>query len=390
MSDKSATLIFHDESYDGQLARTLAKAGTGMADIGEVVATARAIGKPDPDRWYTAWSERARTVQDRATTTADAVSARGAYLRASEYHRQSYFFLRHDLTDTRLLEAYRSHVEAFRCALPLLAVRAEPLRIPFGDASPLEGYFLAPDDTERPRPTVLLPCGYDSTAEEGFTYAAAALARGYNAVVFDGPGQGGALYLRGLVFQPDFEAVVTPLVDLLVARPDVDPTAVVLVGVSFAGHLALRAAAFEHRLAGVAVNPAMLTLADRLLGGLVGRVAAPVVTMQTYLSTDRREFFGSRMAAHGVETVAGYFAEMHRFDATPFVAQITCPVLAIECEGDPTGGGGAGLLPLLTAPATLRELSAAQGAGGHCGGLGQRVVEEALYGWIDSVLVPDR
>jgi cephalosporin-C deacetylase-like acetyl esterase len=390
MNDHAPTLVFRDEYYDGQLVRTLAKAAAGLADVGEAIATARAVGKPDVERWYTAWSERARAVEERAAKTGDPVSARGAYLRASEYHRQSYFFLRHDLTDARLLEAYRSHVGTFGSAVPLLDMQVEPLEFALDDTTTLSGWFLAPYDAAGPRPTVLFPDGYDSTAEEGFSYAVGAVARGFNAVVFDGPGQGGALYLHGLVFRPDFEAVVTPLVDRLVARPDVDPTAIILVGSSFAGYLALRAAAFEHRLAGVVVNPAMVTLADRLPGGLAGKVVAPMVTMKTYLSADRREFFGSRMAAHGVATVAGYFAELHRYDVTTVARQITCPVLAIECEYDWVGGGGPALMPLLSSPGTLRELSAADGAGGHCGGLGSRVVDEAIYEWIDTVVRPRR
>lgn len=390
MGDHPASLIFHDEFYDGQLVRTLAKAATGLADVGEAVATARAIGKADPDRWYTGWSERARAVQERAAGATDRVGARAAYLRASEYHRQSFFFLRHDLTDARLLDAYSGHVDAFRSAVPLLDVHVERLELALDDTTKVEGWFLAPRDTPGPRPTVLLPDGYDSTAEEGLTYAVGAVARGFNAVVFDGPGQGGVLYRHGLVFRPDFEAVVTPLVDRLVARPEVDPTGILLFGFSFAGHLALRAAAYEHRLAGVVVNPAMVALADRLPRGFAATVAAPVVTVQTHLSADRREFFGARMAAHGVATVAAYFAELRRYDVTSVVGRITCPVLAVECEDDPIGGGSRALVPLLSAPGTVRELTAAEGAGGHCGGLGSRVVDEAIYEWVGTVLASTR
>ena len=43
-----------------------------------------------------------------------------------------------------------------------------------------------------------------------FFSGAAALARGYNVLAFDGPGQGGALVQRGLTLRPDWEAVVEP------------------------------------------------------------------------------------------------------------------------------------------------------------------------------------
>jgi hypothetical protein len=227
---KRRPLVFDDEFYEGQLERTLATAGAGLCDLGEAVSTARSIGNPSPDRWFEAWCARApaRTAGSRRGAPArrrpavsprprgDRAGTRSAYLRASEYYRQAYFFLRHDPADERLLAAYGKHVETFRMAVTLLDAHVEQLAIPFGDTT-LSGYFVAPDDSGRPRPTVLFPCGYDSTAEEGYQYVPAALDRGFNAVVFEGPGQGGALYLQKLVFPPDFEVVVTPLVDLLTA-----------------------------------------------------------------------------------------------------------------------------------------------------------------------------
>jgi len=84
--------------------------------------------------------------------------ARAAYLRASEYHRQSYFFLRHDLRDPRLLAAYRAHVETFQSAMALLSHPAEAAAIPYANTH-LKGYFFAPDSSGEPRPTFLLPCG---------------------------------------------------------------------------------------------------------------------------------------------------------------------------------------------------------------------------------------
>ena len=51
------------------------------------------------------------------------------------------------------------------------------------------------------------------------------LGRGYNAFVFEGPGQGVALYEQGLVFRPDFEHVLTPTIDWLIQRPGPDKSA---------------------------------------------------------------------------------------------------------------------------------------------------------------------
>ena len=51
-SGKAGTVAFGQETYDGQFQRTLSASYAGMADLGVAFATAREIGKPDPERWY--------------------------------------------------------------------------------------------------------------------------------------------------------------------------------------------------------------------------------------------------------------------------------------------------------------------------------------------------
>ena len=65
--------------------------------------------------------------------------------------------------------------------------------------------------------------------------ARAAVERGLNAFVFDGPGQFGPLHREGLTFRPDWETVVTPVVDFVLKLPGVDPKRVALMGTSLAG-----------------------------------------------------------------------------------------------------------------------------------------------------------
>ncbi len=97
-------------------------------------------------------------------------------------------------------------------------------------------------------PTIVMHNGLDGPAEEmRFFGAAAAAERGYNVVSFDGPGP--ARHRDGLPLRPDWENVVTPVVDWAAGRPGVDPYRIALLGVGMGGYLAARAAAFEHRLA---------------------------------------------------------------------------------------------------------------------------------------------
>lgn len=76
----------------------------------------------------------------------------------------------------------------------------------------------------------------------------AALDRGYNVITYDGPGQAGPRRAQNLGFIKEWEKVVTPVVDYLFTREDVDTNAICLVGFSLGGYFAPRAAAFEERL----------------------------------------------------------------------------------------------------------------------------------------------
>jgi hypothetical protein len=63
--------------------------------------------------------------------------------------------------------------------------------------------------------------------------ARAGVERGWNVLAFDGPGQYGPIHRERLPFRPDWEKVVTPVVDFALTLPGVDPEKIALMGVSF-------------------------------------------------------------------------------------------------------------------------------------------------------------
>ncbi|MCK9910570.1 alpha/beta fold hydrolase, partial [Microbacteriaceae bacterium K1510] len=108
--------------------------------------------------------------------------------------------------------------------------------------------------------TLLINGGFDSTGEELYLQVvASALQRGYNCLTFEGPGQGAVIREQHIPFRHDWEKVVTPMVDYLESRPEVDPKRIALMGISLGGYLAPRAAAFEHRLAACIANDGMFS-----------------------------------------------------------------------------------------------------------------------------------
>ncbi len=111
-----------------------------------------------------------------------------------------------------------------------------------------------------------------------------------------------------------------------------------------------------------------------------------MVRAQMRLSEERREFFGARMAAHGLDSIDVYFAELRRYNMVPEAPRIACPTLIVEAEHDFAGGSGALLRKAMRAPVELVELTEAEGADGHCAGLGQEVWADVVFGWIDRTL----
>ncbi len=391
-----ARVFLRDASYDGQLARSMSAAYAGAADLGEVLATARAVGGLSGDHWFEAWNataDRARATADSAVVSGEWVTARAAYLRAGEYYRQAYYFIRSDPSDPRLLQAWSDHVAAYTAAFARLDAGPELVErvdVPY-DGTTIKSWFFAPDDDRRPRATLLLPAGYDSTAEAGWVDVPDALARGYNVVSFEGPGQGEALYQKKLYFRPDYEHVLSQVVDWFSRRSDVDASRIGLVGRSFGGYLAPRAATAEHRIAALVCDPAQPDMGAKLpAAGRPAAVAERVVNAQMRFSKDRSEFFRARMAAHGISDVGAYFDVLRTFTMIDKAAEITCPTLIVESENDFAGGAGQVMYDRLRCPKRIIRLTAAEGADGHCAGLGQQVWAAAVYSWLDGVLTPSR
>jgi hypothetical protein len=392
--------LIDDDDFDGQLDRTLAAAMFGTADVGEAVATAGRIVPGDLGSWHDEWTATAVSAEAEAAEAAAGghrLSAAQAHLRASEYHRQAFFYVRDDLASPVLAGAYGRHRDSFRAAAELLPFPVETVAIPY-EGTTLSGYLARPDASGAPRPTVVLPAGYDSTAESGYlSWGPAALEHGCNLLTFEGPGQGGVLYRQGLTFRHDYEAVLTPTVDWLLTRPGVDPDALILFGRSFAGYLAPRGAASEHRLAGLVCDPVQLDFGAAFRGRFGDEVVDRALADDPTLDDDlafllqeprRRNFFESRMVTHGVATIAAYIREVCRFTAAGVAAGISCPALLLDAEGDPVGSGQVDQLAAALDPARTRvhRFTAAEGAGGHCEGTGQRRVERVVHDWIDEVL----
>ncbi len=397
-------LFFEDELLDAQLLRVVGAAVYGGSDIGECLAAARRVQGLDLGSWHDAWrglADDTRRLADQAHATSQRETARSAYLRASSYYRTAGVMLMGMPVDPRLVACNRDQAAAFRAGAGLMALPPEVVEIPLSPSA-LPGYFFRSAADNQRRATVILIGGYDGTAEELYFFnGAAALARGYNVLAVDGPGQGAALLQRGLTMRADWETVVTTLIDYLRSRADVDADRIALIGLSLGAHLAPRAASVERRLAGCVADcggfdlfeDALARIPPPLARGLRDRRAWARLVMRGVLAVIARKptagwALRRGMLVHGARSPLAYIELLRAFSLVGRAEQIACPTWVCNAEEDDIGASAPQLVAALRCEKTFVRFTAAEGAGDHCEQGARTLYHARSFGWLDHQLAP--
>jgi hypothetical protein len=394
---------FHYADFQFGFEIALGAAYHQAADVGEVLVTAERIHDKDADSWVREWTATAEAVEAAMQAAVQAgrrVSALAHARRAATYFATALYAIDHSSEAGTKLDRWRRQRACWDQIVDLS--QGERLAIPY-EGTTLPGFFFrAPDaDPGEPRPLVAVNNGSDgSTSHMWVQGGAAAAARGYHWMTFDGPGQQAALFEQGIPFRPDWEAVLTPVVDALVARPDVQADRIAVIGVSQAGYWVPRALAFEHRFAAAVADPGVVDVSTSWTEHLP-------TSMREELDKGEREKFDRNMRIgevfdksakallafrgepHGLKSDSPYdlYKAVDAYKLGDEVGQIDTPLLITDPEGEQFWPGQSQqLFDRLNGHKEVADFKEADGAGRHCEPLAPAQRDARVFDWLDRYL----
>ncbi|MEU4315469.1 prolyl oligopeptidase family serine peptidase [Nocardia sp. NPDC024068] len=394
--------FYPDIDFDFVVRCVLGATASGAADVGEVLWAIDAVSPGDHDEWFRSWhsaGERARALAETTAAVDHEFSASWAYLRAATYFAAAVNALSGFGPDDRLLPTFRKHRACWDRFVDTTAHSVDRIGFPY-EGDELPGYFFSPGPDPVPRPTFVMVNGSDGALSALWSSGAAgALARGYNVVMFDGPGQQSMLFERETAFRPDWEAVLTPVLDHLLRRPDVDPGRVALYGISQGGYWIARALAYEHRFAAAIADPGVVDVAASWSANI------PKSLMKLFHAGQRKQFdtelgIGLKLtpkAAHTWNFRARPYQRDSYYDTLTAVhehtltaadaARITTPLFLTDPEDEQFWPGQSRRLADMSGgPALVSRFTATEGANYHCQPLARTLTDQRMFDWLDDTL----
>lgn len=224
---------------------------------------------------------------------------------AITYHFGKYLFVH---KPEELLAAHKHVVRDYQKALPYFDFPGEHVAIPYEGGATMYGILRKPWHTPRP-PLVILVPGLDSVKEELHMYGDDFLRRGMAVLAIDGPGQGEMEFEYPL--RHDYEVPIRYAIDYLEHRPDVNASRVGIMGVSFGGQFAVRAAAFEHRVKAAIENCGPYDQSENFKG-------RPRISRETMIH---------RLKAANEEDA---LRKLKSFNLQGVAEKVVCPLLVIQ------------------------------------------------------------
>ena len=394
---------FSDKTVGGfnyELTRGVSLQSAGAAEFGECMETMERIQNNNFESWEKEWKNTAdfvATYAKQRLENNDVVAAKKAFMRASNYYRMACFYTAH--TEISHRDLWKKSRDMFHTFVSLSNNPIEIINIEF-EGSLLPGYFIP--CKQKNRPTLIAIGGFDSTAEEVYFWIGQAASEyGWNCLIFEGPGQWGALMENeGLIFQPDYEKPVGAAVDYLMTRTDVDKEKIAIIGYSMGGYLCVRGA-LDPRIKACIPNTIVVDCGASAKAGMKSMVKYPALMDKTFellakINTPARWSFQHSKWVLGVDSVSKWVEAYEKFTLLGYEDLLrNKPILFMFGEDDikdaaaPSKEIVSGILDYihsLDCPRYIRLFTRQEGGSSHCQMGGLVYAQTVVFSWLNHVL----
>ncbi|MDN2638030.1 alpha/beta fold hydrolase [Enterococcus avium] len=353
----------------------------GMSDLGEVFEVVENLEDGNDNSWNSAWSNLAFKLQKRAEEFEIAnkpVSAASAYLRASTYWRVSLMYFG-GFSDPRMKDYTEESIICYARYLELSNYPGEYIEIPYENTY-LPGHFYRSPYAKEKAPVLVIVPGRDTWAEDTRWVYDGAINRGIHALVFEGPGQGSSLRLNNLSFRPDWENVVSPVLDYTERIHGIDSSRIGVMGLSFGGFLAPRAAAFDKRIKICIADPGNINWGGEISKRLDKVIGLPKDQRPSALNFLLEDYEWK----HGVPEER-IVAELEKYNNTDIIKNIKAKTLVLDGSAEMTQGARV-FYDKLTCPKDYLLFDENSTAQSHTQMGGYATATEYIFNWLEDNL----
>jgi len=397
--NKRSSQFFEDPAMNFVLLIVLGQAASGCGDVGTTLAIFDQIEDGNAGSAFsalTAAGYRCIRSANAARAAGHRVSARDLYFQGSTYLYAGLYFCDGMREPQRMPGLFHDSRAAADSAFALLERPAEKINIPYAGTF-MPGYFVKRDSRETKRPLLILVNGSDGSVVDMWAQGGkAALERGYNILIFDGPGQGTMLWDRHTAFRYDYEAVVSPVVDYALTRHDVDKNRIAIQGISQGGYWVPRAIAFEHRIAAAIADPGVYDIGAAWWTSLPAPLRALLDHGQkklfdgimTHLPPKRAADLTFRARPYGFTSYFDLFMSIKKYTMANVVDKIRTPLLIADPDNEQFfPGQPQELFHALSSPRkALIRFTVAEGADGHCEPAAPQLRSQKVFDWLNDQL----
>jgi dienelactone hydrolase len=207
---------------------------------------------------------------------------------------------------------------------------------------------------------------------------------------------------KNLPFRPDWEKVITPVVDFVIADQEVDPKRIALFGNGLGGLLVTRAVAYEHRIKACICNPGIYDLheayQDMMKTAPWGKalLSAIETSPEAYNETVRKLeesspifqwMFENAKWTFGTESSYDLHMKTYEYAYRDDISQISCDMLIMDSEDAGFGAGqGKKLFDQLASPKDHMRFTQAEAASLQCQSGALSLSWQRMFDWLDEHL----